>query len=502
MDLSLVFGVLAAIGAIFYSYLSIQNQKPKNDPIPTKKEKHQKSNKKSNKKANKKSSNNNKNNEKLSNIETSTTASSSNNAATNSSNGSPSKESLGSLSGSGRLSSLDTGVASSVASVDKNEPENLMNENQNSNLSAAGDNNNNNSNNKNSDNNNNNLPIVSLNSAVKQINSIIANIQLNKPTQLPNLYEKLQLTDYETHKELKSNFSNLKKKVNRIETANEKYADQVTNLTRDLTSRTNEVERLLSNKNLIEDRARQAFQKDLDKLKLELEKTKIQNSKLEKDQKDHEKIVKEANSKAEKAIEDKKNSENLSKIMSQQMSEFSVKKKIAENQKSLEIEQEVNAKVDEKLKILSVDYQERNQRLLAILEQKNEEITALQNEKAAIQMNSSGLQLSDETSKALNNELNSMIDQLRQEKEDLREGGLLWVYIVFFSNIRVETLGMLFEHVIFGLEIFVAAWADNPGVFAMVAGFSSTSFDLFWAEDHEVWESSYCCNFRLTNKNV
>merc|ERR1712157_192500 len=92
---------------------------------------------------------------------------------------------------------------------------------------------------------------------------------------------------------------------------------------------------------------------------------------------------------------------------------------MGENQKSLEIEQEVNAKVDEKLKILSVDYQERNQRLLAILEQKNEEITALQNEKAAIQMNSSGLQLSDETSKALNNELNSMIDQLRQEKEDL-----------------------------------------------------------------------------------
>ena len=433
MDLSLVFGVLAAIGAIFYSYLSIQNQKPKNDPIPTKKEKHQKSNKKSNKKANKKSSNSNKNNEKLSNIETSTTASSSNNAATNSSNGSPSKESLGSLSGSGRLSSLDTGVASSVASVDKNEQHELLNENQsnNNNLSAAGDNNNNN---QTKSDNNNNLPIVSLNSAVKQINSIIANIQLNKPTQLPNLYEKLQLTDYDTHKELKSNFSNLKKKVNRIETANEKYADQVTNLTKDLSNRTNEVERLLSNKNLIEDRARQAFQKDLDKLKLELEKTKIQNSKLEKDQQNHEKIVKEANSKAEKAIEDKKNSENLSKIMSQQMSEFSVKKKIDENKKSLEIENEVNAKVDEKLKILSVDYQERNQRLLAILEQKNEEITALQNEKAAIQLNSSGLHLSDETSKALNNELNSMIDQLRLEKEDLREGGSFYGFILYFSR--------------------------------------------------------------------
>ena len=85
-----------------------------------------------------------------------------------------------------------------------------------------------------------------------------------------------------------------------------------------------------------------------------------------------------------------------------------------------------------------------------------------------------------------------------------RRGAFLWVYIVFFSNIRVETLVMLFEHVIFGLKIFVAAGADDPGIFAVVAGFSSTSFDLFWAEDHEVWESisTFCSIFRLANKNV
>lgn len=227
---------------------------------------------------------------------------------------------------------------------------------------------------------------ISIQSATKQIQSLISQI---RPNQLPTVFNKLNLINNEDYKILKKENSVLSKKCSRIENESSKLASDNQNLNKNLKISQAELISLKSSNKMVEDRARNEVKKEIEKLNSEISQLKSDKSATAKHYSKLEKEMAVTNQKYESREYEIENSRKMAQFLTQQMNELS-KQRIIDNSQLQELEN-LNRY---KSQIVSLENELKSVRQVQVQQQQsNDEVVRLENllgEKEALIGNLSG----------------------------------------------------------------------------------------------------------------